>query len=513
MKIKKVFHKGCVFCLFSTSVCGFSALGLADEPVLDDTPTRVQTSLAVAMEEVGTLRPKTVNEIETSQWTLGCETMDREYTNYDRFKEYLPQLGIKRIRLQAGWARTEKDKGIYDFAWLDYVINDATSRGLEIWLETSYGNPIYPGGGGRTLADGFPTSAEALAAWDNWVTQMAKRYKGKVRDWCVWNEPDLNPNNSPERTAEFCIRTAEIIKREIPEARIAALAICTPNLNYIEPFLQKVKEENKLDLFHWVVYHQYTMNPDDQEYYKKVQLAREFVAKNAPDIKLWEGESGTQSEWCRSGAISRYAWSELTQAKWALRRMLADIGHGVDSFIFSAVDLDYRTTSFHNGITRYGLIKTAGAAQGYKVLKVKQAYYAVQNLVSVFNDALQWDENFLTDSSLTIDCERDLAVYCHRDKASGTPMIVFWDRTDVPGLSNETVPVTLTLKDPGFKEPVWCDLLTGNVYAVSPDSIVRDGDTITFKSLPAYDSPVFLTSREILTLDYSDRVLFLREKK
>lgn len=87
---------------------------------------------------------------------MGCETIDREYSNYDAFKEYLPALGIRRIRLQGGWARTEKDPGIYDFAWLDHIIDDARSRGLEIWLETSYGNPAYPGGGGRTLSGGFP---------------------------------------------------------------------------------------------------------------------------------------------------------------------------------------------------------------------------------------------------------------------------------------------------------------------------------------------------------------------
>ncbi len=128
-------------------IVSFAASGLAQ--VIDNTSSRVQTSLDPDLKHLGTLIPKGVHEIETSRWTLGCETIDREYSDYNAFKEYLPALGIRRIRLQGGWARTEKDPGIYDFAWLDQIINDALSRGLEIWLETDYGNPAHEGGGGR----------------------------------------------------------------------------------------------------------------------------------------------------------------------------------------------------------------------------------------------------------------------------------------------------------------------------------------------------------------------------
>ena len=100
--------------------------------VIDDTSSRVQTSLEPGLELLGTLVPKSVHEIETSRWTLGCETIDREYADYNAYKEYLPALGIRRLRLQGGWARTEKDPGIYDFAWLDQIIDDALSRGLAI---------------------------------------------------------------------------------------------------------------------------------------------------------------------------------------------------------------------------------------------------------------------------------------------------------------------------------------------------------------------------------------------
>ncbi len=55
--------------------------------VIDDSDTRVQTTLDPGLTRIGTLRPKGVGEIGTSRWTLGCKTMDREYTDYDAFKD------------------------------------------------------------------------------------------------------------------------------------------------------------------------------------------------------------------------------------------------------------------------------------------------------------------------------------------------------------------------------------------------------------------------------------------
>jgi hypothetical protein len=44
--------------------------------------------------------------------------------------------------LQCGWAKCEQKPGVYDFAWLDEVVNDALAQGVQPWLEVSYGN--YP---------------------------------------------------------------------------------------------------------------------------------------------------------------------------------------------------------------------------------------------------------------------------------------------------------------------------------------------------------------------------------
>ncbi len=56
--------------------------------------------------------------------------MDRGLTIWDNYKSYLKPLGVKKIRLQGGWAKCEKVKGVYDWQWLDDVINYAVANGL-----------------------------------------------------------------------------------------------------------------------------------------------------------------------------------------------------------------------------------------------------------------------------------------------------------------------------------------------------------------------------------------------
>ena len=191
---------------------------------------------------IGLLLPKTVNEVKATNLTVGCEVLDRDYANYDEYKTYLPTLGMKKISLQAGWAKTEKVKGVYDFAWLDHIIDDALARGMEIWLQTSYGNPIYEGGGNINLGGGMPTSPEAKQAWNRWVEAMATRYLGKVHEWEIWNEPDLSEEIPAEDIVDLNIRTAEIIADSLEHVRKAFVKDSIRQARIVADSLEQVRK-------------------------------------------------------------------------------------------------------------------------------------------------------------------------------------------------------------------------------------------------------------------------------
>jgi hypothetical protein len=387
--------------------------------------------------------------------------------------------------MQGGWAKTEKVKGTYDFTWLDTVIDDARGRGLNILLETDYGNTIYKGGGGADLAGGFPTSEEALAAWDRWVEAMAKHYKGKVRDWAMWNEPDINKKHKPEDIAAFNIRTAEIIKRVIPDARIAGLSLASSSPKLLESCLKVLAEKRKVDLFHWFIYHGYEFNPDNS--YQKVEELKATLAKYSTKAKMRQGENGCPSETATKFALSNHPWTEFSQAKWDLRRMLGDLGHDVESAVFTICDFN------HTGreINRKGLLH---ATADKKVDGIKRAYYAVQNCVAVFDNTLER----VKQPAVGVMYDKSTASFAYRNKKTGQNLVVLWDNSGVPDDAFVTRPAQVVVKGLAIKEPVWVDLVSGRIYEIPADRVVKAGAFTIFKDIPLYDAPVLLVEKGLV---------------
>jgi hypothetical protein len=454
-------------------------------PVLDVSPERAKTELKPGLERVGTLKPRGANDITGSNWTLGCETLDRDFAIYDEYKAYIVPLGIKTIRLQGGWAKTEKAKGVHDFAWLDRLVDDARGRGLNILLETDYGNPIYEGGGGADLAGGFPTNEVALAAWDKWVEAMATRYKGKVRDWAMWNEPDINKKHKPADIAAFNIRTAEIVKRVIPDSRIAGLSLASSSPKLLDQCLKELADKGKVGLFDWFIYHGYDYNPSKT--YANVEELKATLAKYSAKAKMRQGENGCPSETATRFALSKHPWTEYSQAKWDQRRMLGDLGHDVESSVFTICDFN------HTGreINRKGLLH---ATPDKRVDKIKLAYYAVQHVTALFDESLARVKS----PGVTVTFPRSTAVFAYQHKTGGQNLIVLWDDSAPPNDAFVTEPAQVEVKGLAFHEPVWVDLVSGGIYAIPADRVTRTGDATVFKDVPVYDAPVLLAEKALV---------------
>ncbi len=485
---------------------------------LSTSPDRVRTPLRIDLERIGTVRPRTACEIGPSNWTLGCETLDRDFADWDQYRDYIAPLGLKTIRLQAGWAKCERVPGTYDFAWLDHIVDDAIARGLDPILETDYGNPIYPGGGGWDLAGGFPTSPEGLAAWDAWVDALASHFAGRVRDWFMWNEPDILPGDgstpkTPGQIAAFNVRTARIIKRIVPDARIAGLSLAHNSSELLEECIRAIGADGAL--FDWFIYHGYAEAPESS--YENVEAQKEIVARLAPHARLRQGENGCPSEMAHCFALHKVAWSEYSQAKWDLRRMVGDLGHGVMSSIFTICDFNHRGRE----INRKGLLR---ADEDHRVIGVKRAYYAVQNLASVFGGE-EWAptpfhsvDNTLSAYAFTSEGEaarrRVFAFWVHgrafvSPEVAGDAPGIHAPAPDIrimpyerPGDSFETRPAVF--EDIGgqpLRDPVWVDLLTGRVYAFPCENVVPCRDRVRYLDVPVYDSPCLLAERDAIPWD------------
>jgi len=432
---------------------------------------------------IGNVKPRSTNEIKSSSWLIGCETLDRDYANYDAYKEHLVPLGIKKIRLQGGWAKTEKVKGVYDWTWLDHIINDAVLRGLKPWLQTSYGNPIYNGGGGANLSAGLPVSTEAFEAWDRWVEALVIRYKDRVKEWEVWNEPNNIKTNAPEMMADLTLRTIDIINRIQPQAKISGLAMGHIDVDYANSFVKLIAQKGKLHLLDNITYHGYNKNPD--QHFPEVAKLRLMLDNYNTKLKLRQGENGAPSKGDMGGAISNYDWTELSQAKWDLRRMLGDLGHDVETSLFTIIDLAYDTEGPIKKLNVKGLIESDMTK---KFIRRKLAYSAVQNVTSIFDDKLERIKSFKSENN----AKKSISVFAYRNKNLKRQLITAWFDGNIPTNTNVFEKVDFTIMDGNFKKPVLVDMVTGAVYEIPKNEWKKTGDKYSFSNIPVSDFPVLI---------------------
>ena len=475
-----------LLCLAFTFECSY----LLASPAIDTSPNRFKTDINPPYAYLGTVIPKDSSETRCRNVTLGCETLDRDYADYHKYKDYITPLGIKKIRLIAGWAKTEKRKGVYDFKWLDDIISDAVSRGLTPYILTCYGNPIYEGGGSPMLAGGMPVSKEAKDAWDKWIEALARRYAYAKPEWEMWNEPDISKNFSAEETVDINIRTAKIIKSVIPDAKISALTLARfDRMNRVKALLKGLHKADAFGLFEWISHHGYRYRPEEIE--PELDALEAELRKYDARIKLRQSELGAPSRGRMGGALDKYDWSELTQAKWDVRRMMQDLGRGSQSSVFSISDMRYGSGDMIKIRNVKGLLESD---ENHNIVKIKKAYYAVQNLMATI-DILS---DRLPSSDIKFNAGDIHSKFLYKEAASGLKSAVLWLSGSVPSDSNALRYVDIEIKNAKFINPVWLDLISGRVYKIPPeDFILKDGNAL-FKKLPIYDSPVLVTEARLL---------------
>ena len=82
----------------------------------------------------GRIRPADAKTIGPSRIGLGFEKLDRRAFEPENAYAPVAATGVHYIRLQSGWQRTERVKGVYDFAWLDELVDRFIAQGQEPWI-------------------------------------------------------------------------------------------------------------------------------------------------------------------------------------------------------------------------------------------------------------------------------------------------------------------------------------------------------------------------------------------
>ena len=93
--------------------------------------------------------------------------------------------GLGWVRIDFIWAAAEPRKGAYNWRGYDALVAAARARGLEVFATVAY-TPAWATDGPEIT--GVPRNPDD---WRRFCFRAAKRYRGKIRYWGMWNEPNL----------------------------------------------------------------------------------------------------------------------------------------------------------------------------------------------------------------------------------------------------------------------------------------------------------------------------------
>ena len=146
------------------------------------------------MKKIGTFAPRSSKQIRASKIGVGFECVERKmWDDTEELYRAAGELGVKHARVMTGWFRCEREKGVYDFEWLEKIVDKLLAQGIRPWFCVCYGNKLYCDSPADDAA-GYPPlfSEEARTAWTRYATELATRFRGRVTHFEVWNEPNCS---------------------------------------------------------------------------------------------------------------------------------------------------------------------------------------------------------------------------------------------------------------------------------------------------------------------------------
>lgn len=459
-----------------------------------------------AWEPVGRLKTFSAPEVKASRMGVGFEKLDRDAFDPEMAYDRVEALGVKYVRIQSGWPKTESRRGEYDFRWLDKIVDNLLARGLWPWMTLCYGNELYsPRAENKTGGVGEPpvNSPEALAAWERYCAETARHFAGRIRLYEVWNEPDgpwcWRHGVDGREYGAFCAATARAVRRGDPEAEIIGGSLNGEISGYL-PFLAQALEAGMAEEIDYVTYHHYTYYPEDS---MAVAKAIQSLLDTYPrSIRVIQGETGCPSRHDGRGALKSGHWTEARQAKLMARLAVTDAASPV---VFSS---SFTTTDMHENLDNdpegegirylgyFGLTRLDDFTP-------KPSYYAVQNMAALFREEPMPMELPILSQPLP---DRD-AGFADDDPQAGLSLGRYiglgFGRPDgsraycyykAADIMTTEFTGTVTLMTAGLPGPIrLIDPMDGKVYDL-PEACVEDmGSALRLRHLPLKDTPLFLT--------------------
>ncbi len=449
------------------------------------------------MKYIGKLKNIPSKDIDLSSGvSIGFECLDRDVFKAECCYDPLAATGVKYARVQTGWNKCETQKGVYDWTWLDDVVDNLLRRGVQPWFCVGFGNPIYmendlpnPTGVGCVP---LYYGEETIRAWRNFAHALAEHFKDRVTHYEIWNEPNIEHFWYPEKSsgaeyARFVKMTLEEIRGAFAQAKIGVVMSDATDQRFMTQILERLAPGD-VDFF---CHHVYTRVPEYRHAAVVGNIRRMLDRYGMKNVEIWQGEGGYPS-WAFEGhwLVPEGCHDERPQAVYQLRRYFLDMAYGARmSSFFQMADMWERPYAMAQKV------QTRCAAQGILnglTYTPKEAYYTIAHLAVLFSGGTKAADRYLLMDSEDPSLMRLLAIQKMTFEKNGAPIYAYYLPTELTDREENPYAATAIVTE-ALADPVLIDVYTGSVYAVDAPQDVNG--MLHYKGLPMKNYPLVLTDR------------------
>ena len=213
-----------------------------------------------------------------------CAHLNRwEFPELGRELDMIRDAGIGFVRTDMDWGQVQPDENSWDFSRWDAVIGEAQKRGIEI-LPILNGNPHFA-----------KVPSENLGAWGAYVKKCVERYRGRVKYWEVFNEPDLAPFWRDDPGGYF--KALKCAYETIKEADPSAVVLTGGFAGVPEKYIEELFKLGASDFFDVMNVHPYDGDfPPEEGLARRLARLRALMQKyGAGGRPVWITEIGNSS--------------------------------------------------------------------------------------------------------------------------------------------------------------------------------------------------------------------------
>lgn len=249
--------------------------------------------------------------------------------------------GVEWAREEFIWQHIEPEDNAYDWSAYDAVVDQYEEQSIHVLGLLTYST---------TWSSTQPDSSEYefyppdMDAWRDYVGQVSARYAGRIDDWEIWNEPNLESfwHSDPQTYAQLLQVAAEEIQANNPNAHIVFGGVSGSDDAFLNAVYAALEDPSIVDV---VAFHPYReingdflYGPEDTQ--QGLNTLRADIVKmkvvlqryNQLDTPLWLTEIGWPT--------SETGVTEAAQANYLMRMYMTALSiPGVQKvFWYSFVD-------------------------------------------------------------------------------------------------------------------------------------------------------------------------------